>query len=213
VIDASLVCVIDDETLVREVTCRILSAGGFQAVGFSSGEQFLTAFDEQACGCVVTDLRMPGIDGAQLLARLRESGSSVAIVVLTGHADVRTAVKLMEDGALTLLEKPYEPAELLATVARATKQTTTRRAMQQRVAAVQLRLAQLTAEERSVMECMIAELPTKAIAAKLVLSTRTVERRMLAVLQKMQVSGIAELAALIASLPPHLPPDTPPQLD
>jgi FixJ family two-component response regulator len=213
VIDASLVCVIDDETLVREVTCRILSAGGFQAVGYSSAEQFLSAFDEQACGCVVTDLRMPGIDGAELLARLRTSGSSVAIVVLTGHADVRTAVKLMEDGALTLLEKPYEPAELLATVARAIKQTTTRRATQQRVASVRLRLDQLTAEERLVMDCMIAELPTKAIAAKLVLSTRTVERRMLAVLQKMHVSGIAELAALIASLPPHFPQDAPPRLD
>jgi FixJ family two-component response regulator len=208
------VCVIDDEPLVREVTCRILSDGGCQAIGYSSAEDFLTAFDELACGCVVTDLRMPGMDGAELLARLRQSGSSVAIVVLTGHADVRTAVKLMEDGALTLLEKPYEPAELLATVTRATKLTIARRATQERVAAVQRRLAQLTQEERLVMECMIAELPTKAIAAKLVLSTRTVERRMLAVLQKMQVNGVAELAAVIASLPPpHWPPIAPREPD
>jgi two-component system response regulator FixJ len=123
-------------------------------------------------------------------------------------------VKLMEDGALTLLEKPYEPAELLATVTRATKQTTARRAAQERVTAIQRRLDQLTEDERLVMDFMIAELPTKAIAAKLVLSTRTVERRMLAVLQKMQVSGVAELAALIASLPsPHLPPVAPSKPD
>jgi two-component system response regulator FixJ len=198
------VCVIDDEPLVREVTCRILNGGGFNAVGYSSAERFFAAFNEQTCGCVVTDLRMPGINGAELLARLWTSGSSVAIVVLTGHADVRTAVKLMEDGALTLLEKPYEPAELLAAVARATKQTAACRVARERVAVVQRRLDQLTEEEQLVMECMIAELPTKAIAAKLVLSTRTVERRMLAVLQKMQVSGVAELAAVIASLqPPH----------
>ncbi len=212
--NTSLVCVIDDEPLVREVTCRILSGGGLDAVGYSSADEFLATFDEHNCSCVVTDLRMPGMDGAELLARLRKSESSVAIVVLTGHADVRTAVKLMEDGALTLLEKPYEPAELLASVARATRQTAGRRAARERVVAVQRRLDQLTDEERLVMECMIAELPTKAIAAKLVLSTRTVERRMLAVLQKMQVGGVAELAAVIASLPPPpCPPISPPARD
>jgi two-component system response regulator FixJ len=210
VISASLVCVIDDEPLVREVTCRILCEGGFQATGYASAEEFLAAFDEPACGCVVTDLRMPGMSGADLLVRLRASGSDVAIVVLTGHADVRTAVQLMEDGALTLLEKPYEPPALLASILRATKQTAARRAARQRVAAVQRRLDQLTDEERQVMECMIAELPTKAIASKLILSTRTVERRMLSVLQKMQVSGVAELAALMASLqPPPLAPGAP----
>jgi two-component system response regulator FixJ len=208
--DASLVCVIDDEPLVRQVTCRILSEGGFQAVEYASAEEFLAAFDELACGCVVTDLRMPGIDGAELLARLRKSGSIVAVIVLTGHADVRTAVKLMEDGALTLLEKPYEPEALLATVARATSQTAARRAARERVSTIERRLAQLTDDERQIMECMIAELPTKAIAAKLILSTRTVERRMFSVLQKMQVSGIAELAALMASLqPPPFPLDPP----
>jgi len=199
--NATVVCVVDDEPLVRDVTCRILNDGGFSAAGYNSAEDFLIAFNELTCGCVVTDLRMPGIDGGQLLSRLRSSGSSVAIVVLTGHADVRTAVKLMEDGALTLLEKPYEPAELLETVTRATKQTAARRAAWERVTAVQRRLDLLTEDERLVMEHMIAELPTKAIAAKLILSTRTVERRMLSVLQKMQVSGVAELAALIASLP------------
>ena len=208
--NAPLVCVIDDEPLVRDVTCRILNSGGFSATGYSSAEDFLATLDEPACGCVVTDLRMPGIDGAELLSRLRKSGSSVAIVVLTGHADVRTAVKLMEDGALTLLEKPYEPTELLATVTRATKQTATHRAAQERVTAIHRRLDQLTEDERLVMDYMIAELPTKAIAAKLVLSTRTVERRMLSVLQKMQVSGVAELAALIASLPSPPPPPVAP---
>ena len=203
---ASLVCVIDDEPLVRQVTCRILSEGGFQAVEYGSADEFLAAFDELACGCVVTDLRMPDIDGAELLARLRKSGSIVAVVVLTGHADVRTAVKLMEDGALTLLEKPYEPESLLATVERATSQTAARQAARQRVVMVERRLAQLTDDERQIMECMIAELPTKAIAAKLILSTRTVERRMFSVLQKMQVSGVAELATLMASLqPPPFP--------
>jgi two-component system response regulator FixJ len=162
----------------------------------------LAAFDEQACACVVTDLRMPGIDGAELLARLRRQGNIVSVVVLTGHADVRTAVQLMEDGALTLLEKPYEPQALLAAVMRATQQTAKRRMENDRVSAIRGRLEQLSDEERQVMEFMLAELPTKAIAAKLVVSTRTVERRMSSVQQKMQVSGVAELAALMASLPP-----------
>lgn len=207
---ASLVCVIDDEPLVREVTCRLVTGGGFQAAGYASAEEFLAAFDEQTCGCVVTDLRMPGMDGAELLARLRKRGSVVAVVVLTGHADVRTAVKIMEDGALTLLEKPYEPAALLTAITRATQQTAKNRLAQERVAAIESRLRQLTDDERQVMDCMMAELPTKAIAAKLLVSTRTVERRMLAVLHKMQVGGVAELAALMASLPPRLPPDAQP---
>jgi two-component system response regulator FixJ len=203
--------VIDDEPLVREVTCRILAGGGFQCAAYALAEEFLAQFDESACACVVTDLRMPGMGGAELLARLRNLGSVVSIVVLTGHADVRTAVKLMEDGALTLLEKPYEPQELLATVTRATQQTAALRAARDRVTSVQRRLDQLTDEERQVMDCMLAEMPTKAIATKLVLSTRTVERRMLSVQQKMQVSGVAELAALIATLqPPPLPPAPPP---
>jgi two-component system response regulator FixJ len=208
--NASLVCVVDDEPLVRDVTCQILSDGGFQAVGYASAEEFLNAFDESACGCVVTDLRMPGMDGAELLAGLRKQGSIVAVVVLTGHADVRTAVKLMEDGALTLLEKPYEPQALLAAVRRAAQQTAQRRLVQERFMAIQRRLEQLSDEERQVMNCMLAELPTKAIAAKLVVSTRTIERRMLSVLQKMQVSGVAELAALMASLLPPVPPGAPP---
>jgi two-component system response regulator FixJ len=192
--------VIDDEPLVREVTCRILSGGGFQAAGYASAEDFLDALAEPTCGCVVTDLRMPGMSGAELLMRLRKAGSVVAVVVLTGHADVRTAVKLMEDGALTLLEKPYEPQALLAAVDRAAKQTAGLRAARERIGSVQRRLSQLTDEEREVMACMLAEMPTKAIAAKLVMSTRTVERRMLSVQQKMEVSGVAELAALMASL-------------
>jgi len=207
--NASLVSVIDDEPLVRDITCQMLSGGGFQARGFASAEEFLAAFDEQTCACVVTDLRMPGIDGAELLAQLRKQGSSVAVVVLTGHADVRTAVKLMEDGALTLLEKPYEPPALLDAVRRATQQTEKQRAAHERAAAIRQRLLQLTEEEQQVMECMIAELPTKAIAAKLVVSTRTIERRMLSVLQKMQVSGVAELASLMASLPPPTAPNAP----
>src|SRR6478736_5562157 len=105
----------------------MLNGGGFQTHGYASAEDFLAAFDEQACACVVTDLRMPGIDGAELLARLRRQGNIVSVVVLTGHADVRTAVQLMEDGALTLLEKPYEPQALLAAVMRATQQTAKRR--------------------------------------------------------------------------------------
>jgi FixJ family two-component response regulator len=200
VISAPLVCVIDDEPLVREVTCRILGGSGFRPTGYASAEDFLAALDEPTCACVVTDLRMPGMSGAELLSQLRQSGSVVAVVVLTGHADVRTAVKLMEDGALTLLEKPYEPQALLAAVDRATKRTAAMRAARERVASVQRRFSQLTDEEREIMECMLAEMPTKTIAAKLVMSTRTVERRMLSVQQKMQVSGVAELAALMASL-------------
>lgn len=195
-----LVCVIDDEVAVGKLAREILQSSGFAVQNYSSAKDFLNAFDEGATSCIVTDLRMPDLDGMQLQRRLKEMESNVAVVVLTGFADVRTAVRIMEDGALTLLEKPYQPNELLTAVQRAVSVTQSRRTRKDKLQTARRQLEQLTDDERNVMNCVVAGLPNKAIALKLGLSMRTVDRRRQAVLTKMRVQSSTELATLVGQL-------------
>jgi two-component system response regulator FixJ len=198
--EQATVCVVDDDAPVRHLACQILKADGHNVLSFASAAEFFAAFDDNLVDCVVTDLRMPQVDGTQLLARLREIGSAVSVVVLTGHADVRTAVRMMEDGALTLVEKPYAPPELASAVRRAIERTQAQRSGRQAISGAQQGIARLTDDERKVMDYMVAGLPNKAIAMRLDLSLRTVDRRRSAVLTKMGVGSVGELAAMVARL-------------
>ncbi len=197
-----LICVVDDEAAVAALAARILEPHGFQVRCYTTAEEFLREFDDQAVSCVVTDLRMPGMDGMELQQKLREQGSIVSLIVLTGHADVRTAVRMMEDGASTLLEKPYNPQEFVQAVQRAVERSETRRAEYEAMRTAQSRYQELNDVERQVLECMIAGLPNKAIAMKLDISMRTVDRRRHNVFQKMGVDSVSELATMVARLKP-----------
>lgn len=196
----SIVYVVDDDPPVRQLACQILKAAGHEVRDYPSAEAFFGAFDDKVVDCVVTDLRMPQIDGAELLTRLRAMGSGVSVIVLTGHADVRTAVKMMEDGALTLVEKPYAPPELAAAVRRAVERTQSQRTERMSLNEAHKGMARLTEDERRVMDFMVAGLPNKAIAMRLDLSLRTVDRRRSSVLTKMGVGSVSELAAVVTRL-------------
>lgn len=197
---SAIVCVVDDDPPVRQLACQILKGAGYDVRDYPSAEAFFAAFDDGTVDCVVTDLRMPQMDGAQLLTRLREMGSGVSVIVLTGHADVRTAVKMMEDGALTIVEKPYAPPELAAAVRRAIERTQAQRTQRRSLTEAHQGLARLTDDERRVMDFMVAGLPNKAIAMRLDLSLRTVDRRRSSVLTKMGVGSVSELAAVVTRL-------------
>jgi len=203
--EASRVCVVDDDPEVRHIACRILEPAGYQVAEFGGGEEFLAAFDEAATVCVVADLRMPVMDGVEMLKRLRASGSVVSVVIVTGHADVRTAVRLMEDGALTLLEKPYEPSELLNAVARAVEQTHRRRADRSAIEGAREALESLTDDERDVLDFILVGEPNKTISSKLALSPRTVDRRRKSIFKKMKVESVPELATIMARLKMNRP--------
>lgn len=195
-----LVCVVDDDPAVLELTCGVLRTQGFDVRGYGGAEEFLAALDEKNVACVVTDLRMPNVDGGELLQRLHARVGVVSVIVVTAHADVRTAVKLMEEGATTLLEKPFQPNELFAAVDRAVRTTQSRRVAAERLAEARRHFAELTADERDVLECMVAGAANKSIASQLDLSMRTVDRRRRAVLTKMKVDSVSELAALVTKL-------------
>lgn len=121
---------VDDDDLVLRSLCALLGAHGFSVTSFNSAETFLASADLQAIGCVITDLRMPGMNGEQLQAHLADIGSTLAVVVVTGHADEPTAMELIDNGAVTVLDKPYTCADLLAAVESAIRQSQTRQARQ-----------------------------------------------------------------------------------
>jgi two-component system response regulator FixJ len=195
-----LVCVVDDEDLPRKFVQDLLELHGFSVRSFSSAEQLLAEHDESATDCIVTDLRMPGIDGLQLQQCLRASGTIVSVVVLSGAADVPTAVRLMENGAITLLQKPFKSADLVSAVRRSVQITQERRKTHNKLCTLQQSLEQLTDEERAVLDCILSGLTNKATALKLALSMRTLNRRRLAVFTKMAVQSSTELATLMAGL-------------
>lgn len=198
-----IVCIIDDDGSVRQIARRVLELEGFEVRTYASADAFFAEYQADAVDCVLTDLQMPETSGEQLMQRLRELQSPVSIVVVTGHADVPTAVRLMEDGALTLLQKPYRPADLAAAARRAVTRTQAVRAEHNALDGARLGLARLTEDERRVMDFMVKGLPNKAIAMRLDLSMRTVDRRRNAVLTKMNVGSVSELVAVVTKLEGH----------
>ncbi len=199
--EREIVWVVDDEETVATVAAKTLSLSGeFECRIFSSPTEFLQALRPGVVACVVSDLRMPQIDGGQLQQKLLEIDDTVSILFLTGYADVPTAVQLMEKGAVTLLQKPYEAEDLIGAVRKAVRQCQSLRRKRAEMAETKKRLDQLSEDEREVMECMVAGLSNKAIAFKLALSPRTLDRRRSSILQTMGVESVVELAAMLERL-------------
>ena len=195
-----MIYVVDDDAAVLNSLQALLQAHGFQVQCYSSAEHFLSEVAMNRRGCVVTDVAMPGMSGVDLVRRLHEAKSPLSIVVVTGVANVPMAVSLMEYGAVTLLEKPYDSDRLLAAVNRGLTISGQQCEQWQREQEVQRRLSQLTDEERSVMDRLLADKPNKAISAELNLSLRTVDRRRQSVLEKLGVDSVPEMALMLGPL-------------
>lgn len=193
--------VVDDDQAVLLSVRAVLVELYYDTRCYSSAEQFLSEADVSRPGCLVTDLQMPGITGSELQQRLIHSRSPLAIVVVTGVADIPITVNLMRLGAVTLLEKPYEPAALLRAVREALAMSQQRWGQDQAQQGIAKRLSELTEEERLIMLAMLANKTNKAIAQQLNLSMRTMDRRRSAILETMRVKSVAELAALLSRLP------------
>jgi FixJ family two-component response regulator len=193
--------IVDDDPAVLAALSAMLEANGLASRGFSTASQFLAEVDPATEGCLITDVQMPGLGGVELQQHLRNLNSPLSVVVVSGAVDVPTAVRLMEGGAVTLLQKPYAMHELMAAVERALAASRARVRKRDESLAVAERFALLSAEERDVLRMMLAGAPNKTIASQLVMSPRTVDRRRHAVLEKMQVDSPAQLARLVALLP------------
>ena len=151
----------------------------------------------QTEGCVITDLKMSGMSGLDLQRKLVASHSLLPLIVVSGNANIPTTVELMENGAVTLLQKPYDAGELLSAVQRGLAQFVENRNRAVELNSIQKRLDSLSPPEMSVLELMVAGRPNKVISTELEISMRTVDRRRSIVLEKMQVDSAPELARLL----------------
>jgi|SRR5450631_1140545 two-component system, LuxR family, response regulator FixJ len=192
--------VIDDDAAVRESTDFLLRSAGLTVKTYDSAAAFLDALPTIGSGCIITDVRMPGISGMDLLRRLKEMQVQLPVIVITGHGDVPLAVEAMKSGAVDFLEKPFDDDVLLASVRTALNRSEASAALETERAEIRARIATLTHRERDVLNGLIAGHPNKIIAYDLQISPRTVEIYRANVMTKMKAGSLSELVrmALVA---------------
>jgi two-component system, LuxR family, response regulator FixJ len=189
--------IVDDEEPVRKSLAFLLTISGHAVRVHDSATAFLAIAKELRSACLITDLRMPDMNGVELLRRLHEEDAMLPAIVITGHGDVPMAVEAMKAGALDFIEKPFEDEVLLEAVARAVAELERRPRTQDDIAATRRRLAQLTERERQVMAGIVAGLPNKTIAYDLDISPRTVEVHRASVMSKMNARNLPELVRMV----------------
>lgn len=196
-----VVHVIDDDADVRQSLAFLLSTAGLAVRVHDSAVAFLKVLPEIKDGCVVTDVRMPGIDGLELQRRLGELEKRLPVIVMTGHGDVPLAVEAMKAGAVDFIEKPFDDEVLLSAIRAALARNADDRERNARAAAIQERIARLSDRERDVLDRLVAGKANKVIAYELGISPRTVEVYRANVMTKMQADSLSELVrmALIES--------------
>ena len=190
------VYVIDDDEAMRDSLDFLLGAADFQVTLFESAQHFLDALPTIDFGCVVSDVRMPGIDGIELLKRLKAGGSLFPVVIMTGHGDVPLAVEAMKLGAMEFLEKPFEDDRLIGMIDAALRRAEPGVRNEAATREIQSRIASLSPRERQVMDGLIAGLSNKLIAREYDISPRTIEVYRANVMTKMQAASLSELVRL-----------------
>jgi len=191
-----VVHIVDDDAAVRDSLSFTLSASGFAVRTYSSALELLAHASTLAPGLVVTDVRMPGMTGLELVARLKATGVSHPIIVLTGHADVGMAVDAMKSGVVDFIEKPFDDAALLNAVETARQRMAGDAGRQAECKEVEARIAQLTGREKDVFEAIVAGDSNKSAALKLGISPRTVEIYRANVMEKMQARTLSDLVRM-----------------
>lgn len=185
--------VVDDDDAIRDSLSLLAHAEGFVTETFPSAEQFLDSFDRARSGCVVADIRMPGMSGLEMLRALRDDGVDVPVIFITGHGDVPLAVSALKAGASDFFEKPFDDVQLLTSVRHALEREEARRGNLTAVAELRARVTSLTAREREVMDLIVDGHPNKVIAARLSISPRTVEIHRARVMDKMKAARLSDL--------------------
>jgi FixJ family two-component response regulator len=187
---------VDDDNSVRLGLARMLQSAGLLVESFSSGEDFLARYSVDPEGCLILDLRMPALSGAEVQKRLKARGSDLPVIFLSGHGQIPDSVRAIRDGAADFLTKPVDEAVLLAAIARALESQRALRQQRREVAQIQQRLAALTAREHDVLRHVISGALNKQIANRLGIAEGTVKIHRGRVMDKLGVGSVAELVRL-----------------
>ncbi|WP_353191800.1 response regulator transcription factor [Pandoraea pnomenusa] len=198
-IDQETVFVVDDDEAVRDSLRWLLEANGYHVRGFSSAEEFLSHYNGHQIGCLILDVRMPGMTGPELQDQLIAQKINIPTIFVTGHGDVPLAVTTMKKGAMDFIEKPFDEAELRTQVEKMLSRARAEASNQREQQAAEELLSKLTSREHQVLERIIAGRLNKQIADDLGISIKTVEAHRANIMEKLNVNTVADLLRLALS--------------
>ena len=187
-----LVHLVDDDEAIRRSAGFMLKTSGFQVESYESGVELLKKAPALAPGCILLDIRMPGMDGLEVQQKLQEKGVSLPVIIMTGHGDVTLAVQAMKAGAVDFIEKPFEKASLLRALDEGMERLRQGEVSRDRSRDAGIRLQALTPRERDVLDGLAQGLPNKTIAFDLGISPRTVEIHRANLMTKLGVRSLSE---------------------
>ncbi|MER9951898.1 response regulator FixJ [Mesorhizobium sp. M0047] len=199
---SDLVHVVDDDVDVRKSLGFLLATADFAVRLYESATAFLDTATGNPDGCIVTDVRMPGIDGIEFLRQLRTRGHMLPVIVMTGHADVALAVQAMKEGASDFIEKPFDDDILISAIRSALDKRNQANATHPQSTEINGRLSTLSERERQVLDGLVSGLPNKTIAYDLGISPRTVEIHRANVMSKMSASSLSHLVRMALIVEP-----------
>lgn len=190
---APTVFVVDDDGSTRELLAWLMQRNGLRSQVFADARSFLAVYRAEMPGCLVVDLNMPGMDGLDLQHYLKENGVQLPVIFLSGRADVPKAVRAVREGAIDFVEKPFDYRRVVALVEECLRRDAVAREKHERRRVQAARIAQLTQREREVMELVVAGRMNREIAEALDISVKTVEAHRARIMEKLEVSSVAEL--------------------
>ena len=200
-----IVFVVDDDASVRESLRYLLRSVGLECQALGSAIEFLAAYHSAQPGCLVLDVRMPGMSGLELQQQLNLRGAIIPVIFITGHGDIPMAVEAMQQGANDFLQKPFRDQDLIDRIQRALEKDTRTRAALEQHESIRERLATLTPRERQVLALMTQGKANKNMAHELGLSQRTVEIHRARVMEKSGAASLAQLVRMVMDVEPGTP--------
>jgi RNA polymerase sigma factor (sigma-70 family) len=199
----AVVFVVDDDHAMRNSLKWLIESVGVQVESFASADEFLAQYQPGRAGCLVLDVRMPGMSGLDLQEYLAERNIHLPVVIITGHGDVPMAVRAMKGGAIDFIEKPFNDEVLLDAIRRAIAYEEQQRSQHVEHLQIQERLSHLTPREYEVMEMVTEGKSNKEIANALGVSAKTIEAHRARVMEKMQAGSLAELVRMVLAVTSH----------
>ena len=194
--DKAIVFIVDDDASVRDSLRWLIESVQLQVQCFATAQEFLQGYQNQQTGCVVLDVRMPGLSGLDLQEELRQQGFVVPVIIITGHADVPMAVRAFKSGVFDFIEKPFNDQHLIDRIHQAIEKSRSQKVNIQRWQDARDRLQKLSSREVQVLDCIVSGSSNKTMARELDISVKTIETHRANLMSKMQAGSVSELVRI-----------------